>query len=278
MNTFKLTVAAAALCFSAVPALADSIWENIEASGEVVCGGIQNYPPTSFHVGGDLEYAGYGPNICRQIVADLGAEMGKELKVVWKETTWQSVVLDLQAGRIDLFPGMTATEERKKALDMAGPLYRMTDCVIARKGTEPMATWEEYNTADSTFAMVTGTAQVAFLESDVPEAKIMSLKEMSESIMAVQAGRAEYLVQELPICLQTFTTTPNIFEAYTVPKPEHGSPSSAGIRKDDDGRFSDFVQAWADGHRAEGTVAPLIIDGFAAAGMDVSNIPAGIEF
>ncbi|MFN3207584.1 MAG: transporter substrate-binding domain-containing protein [Roseovarius sp.] len=278
MTHLKMTTAVIAFCASAVPAAAESIWENIKSSGQVVCGGIQNYPPTSFHVGGDLEYAGYGPNVCRQIVADLSEEMGQDLEVVWRETTWQSVVLDLQAGRIDLFPGMTATEERKKALDMAGPLYQMTNCVIAGTGKETMPTWEEYNTAETTFAMVTGTAQIAFLQSDVPEANIMSLKEMGETIMAVQAGRADYLMQELPICLQTFATAPDAFASYTVPTPENGSPSSAGIRMDDDGRFSDFVQAWADKNRAEGTVAPLIIDGFEAAGMDVSKIPEGIQF
>ncbi len=99
---------------------------------------------------------------------------------------------------------MTATEERKKALAMAGPVWQMSDCVIGAKGKEPPQKWSEYNKPDVTFAMVTGAAQTNFIKDDMPEAKIMSLKEMSEAIMAVQSGRAGYMLQELPICIKTF--------------------------------------------------------------------------
>ncbi|SMO47034.1 transporter substrate-binding domain-containing protein [Paracoccus laeviglucosivorans] len=276
--TFKLAAVAALMTAAATPSLAEALWDKIERTGEVTCGGIHSYKPTSFYTGSDLVYEGYGPNVCRQMVADLSKEMGKPLAVKWHETTWQTVVLDLQAGRIDIFPGMTATEERKKALDMAGPLYRMTDCVIAGKKAETKPTWQDYNTPDSTFAMVTGTAQTNFLKTDVPEAKIMTLKEMSESVMAVQSGRADYLLQELPICLQTFSTAPQVFSGYTVPTPPAGIPAAAGLRKDGDGRLRDFIQKWGEEKRADQSIAPLLIEGFKAAGMDTTKIPEGIEF
>ncbi|MFD2237964.1 transporter substrate-binding domain-containing protein [Aureimonas populi] len=262
----------------ATPALSEALWDKIERTGEVVCGGIHAYKPTSFYTGSELQYEGYGPNVCRQMVADLSEEMGKPLTVRWHETTWQSVVLDLQAGRIDIFPGMTATEERKRALDMAGPLYRMTDCVLAGRSAETKETWEEYNNSDVTFAMVTGTAQTQFITQDLPQANVMTLKEMNEAIMAIQSGRADFVVQELPICLQTFSTTPQVFSGYTVPKPEHGIPAAAGLRKDGDGRLRDFIQAWGERKRADQSIVPLLIDGFQAAGMDTDSIPEGIEF
>ena len=278
--TMKLAAAVAALIAGTVagPALSQSLWDKIEQSGEVVCGGIHSYKPTSFYTGSDLVYEGYGPNVCRQMVADLSEEMGKSLSVKWHETTWQTVVLDLQAGRIDIFPGMTATEERKKALDMAGPLYRMTDCVLAGKNSQTKPTWDEYNTPEATFAMVTGTAQTQFVNNELPDAKVMTLKEMNESVMAVQAGRADYLLQELPICLQTYSTAPQVFSGYTVPTPPVGIPAAAGLRKDGDGRLHAFIQKWAEEKRADQSIAPLLIEGFKAAGMDTTKIPEGIEF
>lgn len=276
--TLKLAAIATLALTAASPAFSEALWDKIERTGEVVCGGIHAYKPTSFYTGSELEYEGYGPNVCRQMVADLSEKMGKPLTVKWHETTWQGVVLDLQAGRIDIFPGMTATEERKKALDMAGPLYRMTDCVIAGKNAETKATWEEYNSADVTFAMVTGTAQTQFIKDELPEAKVMTLKEMSEAVMAVQSGRADFLLQELPICLQTFSTATGVFSGYTVPTPARGIPAAAGLRKDGDGRLRDFIQAWGEEKRADGSIVPLLITGFQAAGMDTSAIPEGIEF
>jgi len=278
MNVKFTAAVAVMLQLTALPAMAEALWDKIDRTGEVVCGGVRAFKPTSFYTGGELVYQGYGPNICRALVADLSKKMGKDLKVKWHETTWQSVVLDLQAGRIDVFPGMTATEERKKALDMVGPLYRMTDCVIAGKHTKTRPTWEEYNNPETTFGLVTGTAQAQFVINELPKAKPMTLKEMGEAIMAVQSRRADFLVQELPICLQTYSSAGPVFSGYTVPTPLRGNPSSAGLPRDGDGRLRDFVQAWADGKRADGSIAPLLIDGFRAAGLDVSELPKGLEF
>lgn len=278
MTLKMIAMAAFALGTAAAPVAAESLWEKIDRTGEVVCGGIKNYRPTSFYTGSDLVYEGYGPNVCRQMVADLSKEMGKPLEVKWRETTWQAIVLDLQAGRIDIFPGMSATEERRKALDLPGPLYRMTDCVIAGKHAEAFKTWDEYNTDASTFAMVTGTAHIKFLKDDVPNAKIMALKEMNETVMAIQAGRADYLMQELPICMTTYAASKDSFSGFAVPTPAHGAESVAGLRRDEDGRLRDFIQKWSEEKRADRSITPLLIDGFVAAGMDVSDLPEGMEF
>ncbi|NKC52151.1 ABC transporter substrate-binding protein [Ochrobactrum cytisi] len=84
MAAALLTVASVTI---SAPVMAESVWDKIARTGEVVCGGVRNYPPTSFHVGGELEYAGYGPRVCRQMAADLGKAMGKELKLKWREVT-----------------------------------------------------------------------------------------------------------------------------------------------------------------------------------------------
>jgi len=278
MRMIAAALLACAATLASAPAMAESVWDKIERTGEVVCGGVRNYPPTSFHVGGELEYAGYGPRVCRQMAADLGKAMGKDLKLKWREVTWQSIVLDLQSGRLDIFPGMTATEERKKALAMAGPVWQMSDCVIGSKAKQPMATWEEYNNPDVTFAMVTGTAQTNFIKESMPKAKIMSLKEMSEAIMAVQSGRADYMIQELPICVKTFSTAPAVFSSYTVPTPPHGIPVSAATRIDEDGRVQAFLQKWAEENRASQAIVPLLIEGFKDAGMDTSALSEGVRF
>jgi hypothetical protein len=125
--------------------------------------------------------------------------------------------------------------------------------------------------------MVTGAAQTAFIKKDMPEAKIMSLKEMSEAIMAVQSGRADYMLQELPICMKTFESARGAFSSYTLPEPVHGIPVSAATRKDEDGRIQQFLQTWADENRSKQTIVPLLLEGFKDAGMDVTTLQ-GIRF
>lgn len=264
---------------SAFPAAAEeNLWDKINNSGELVCGALNSYKPTAFKVDGPAEYEGYGPNICRAMAKDLSAELGKEIKVKWRETTWQTLVLDIQSARIDVFPGMSATEERRKAINMAGPLYKLSDCVIHGKNAAKHDDWEGYNSAETKIAIISGSSQEQFVKNTLPQAQIMSLKQDSEAMLAVQSGRANIMVQGLAICLQTFTSQPKIFREISVPLPEHSVPSSAGSRKDGDDRFQNWLQAWSEKTIASQGIKPLMIDGFQKSGMDVSALPDTLKF
>ncbi len=189
--------AAAAFCLAGLTAPASaqapSVWDKIQSSGTLVCGGLPDHAPAGWKVSTPNEYEGYIANFCRAIVADLSKAMGKEIKLKYEQTNWSTVVLDTQAGRIDLAGGLSVTEERKKALDMPGPAYVLADAIIYRKGYPVYKTWEEYNKAEVRSANTTGTSTEKTSQELLPKAQQLSFKQRPEMILAIQVGPRRYL-------------------------------------------------------------------------------------
>ena len=266
-----------------VPGLAASqdrgpLWDKIRDSGRLVCGALPAYPIVSYRVDGPRRYEGYAAAFCRAVAAALAAEMKKPIEVAWQETAWATVVLDLQSGRIDMFAGMTATEERKKALDMAGPMYELADCMINRKGFPGFATWEGYNDPKVRIAATSGTSEEKAVRALAPKAEIITFKEVSEAVLAIQSGRADALPLAITTCLNTIKRAAGVFGGYVVPEPVHSSGSGAGMRRDGDGRFAAWLQKWAEESRANGTVKAIFLEQMKLADYDLANLPAGLKF
>ena len=78
-------------------ALADPVWERIKTSGKIVCGAIPNDPIGSWVDQKTNQWEGYEIDLCRNIAEDLSVTMGRKLTVEFKETSWATVVLDLQS-------------------------------------------------------------------------------------------------------------------------------------------------------------------------------------
>jgi len=193
------------------------------------------------------------------------------------ETTWTTVVLDLQSAKIDLWSGMSVTPERLKAIDMAGPMYELAHCYINRKGLEGLKTWDDYSKPEIRVAVVTGTSDEKAVQELSPKASILSFKDMSQPILAVQAGRADALGTSVLTCLDFKKRNPDLGRL-VFPTPIRSLPSSAGMRKEGDGRFQKFAQDWADKSRASGVTKTLIIDALREAGLNPDELPSGFSF
>lgn len=254
------------------------LWDKIYESGELVCGAIPSNPIGSYKVGTSGEYEGYEINLCREIALDLSIAMKKQISLTLQETSWSTVVLDLQSGKVDLWPGMSVTPERMKAIDMAGPMYELAHCAVNRKGFTGLKTWSDYSKPSVRIASVTGTSDEKAARELAPEATILSFKETSEAILAIQAGRADAHVTNILTCLDILNKNPSVFGDVVIPTPVRTLPSSAGMRKDGDERFYKWLQAWAETSRANGKVRWLFYDAMQRAGFDTNKIPEGFSF
>lgn len=269
-----LTVAAALI----VPQLAnaDPVWDRIESSGEIVCGAIPNDRVGSW-TDDSGEWVGYEIALCRSIAESLSEEMGKEIKPVFRETSWKTVVLDLQSEKIDLWPGMSATEQRKQALSMVGPIYNLAFCGLTRPGVDIGSTWEELNKPEVKIATVTGTSVEGLFKERAPNATHLSLAEYAEVTLAVQSGRADMMGADILRCLTVANTAPDAFGDIVLPKPVHAAGSSAGVIKPAD-KMTAFLEEWAAQAKESGKVKQIFVDTFTAAGLDSSKLPDDIEF
>ncbi|MEJ8570440.1 transporter substrate-binding domain-containing protein [Microbaculum marinum] len=258
-------------------AQADPVWDRIESSGEIVCGAIPNDKIGSWTDPDSGEWLGYEIELCKNIAAGLSETMGKEIKPTYRETSWKTIVLDLQSEKIDLWPGMSATEQRKQALSMIGPIYNLAFCGVERRGYEAGDTWDALNDPDVRIATVTGTSIEDLFKKMAPEATHLSLSEYAEVILATQSGRADVMGADILRCLTVVNTAPDAFGDIVIPKPMHAAGSSAGVIKSAD-KLTAWLEDWAKQAKESGKVTEIFLTTFEAAGLDADKLPDDIEF
>ena len=86
---------AAVLLLAAVPAAAESTWDQIKRTGKLRYGAI-DYPPNWYRDKTSGKWTGF----LVEMVEDVAKEMGVEAVPV--ETTWATCVLDLHSNKTDL--------------------------------------------------------------------------------------------------------------------------------------------------------------------------------
>ncbi|MBM3484088.1 MAG: transporter substrate-binding domain-containing protein [Alphaproteobacteria bacterium] len=269
---------AAAMAIGSPASAQKPIWDKISETGTLTCGAMAAVPMNSWKVDGPNRYEGYSIGFCRELVNELSKAMGKPIKLEFHETTFANVVLDLQSGKADLWAGMSATEERKRALDMTGPMYDLAHCIVQRKGLTGLTSWADYSKPEVKISSATGTSDEKALQEMAPKATNMSFKENAQAILAVQSGRADGYVTNVLSCLRILTESPQVFGEIVVPTPARGLPSAGGMRKDGDGRFFKFVDEWVARSRANGTVKTIMSEAISKQGLDPNKLPKEFNF
>ncbi|WP_312795043.1 transporter substrate-binding domain-containing protein [Tianweitania sp.] len=258
-------------------ASADPVWDRIEAAGTIVCGAIPNDPVGSWEDRKTGQWEGYEIDLCRAMAADLSKEMGKEIKPEFRETSWKTVVLDLQSNKIDIWPGMSATPEREKALTMVGPMYGLAFCGVTGKSFESDGTWEALNKPEVRIATVTGTSIEAAFKKLAPKATQITLSEYSEVTLAVQSGRADLMGADALRCLNVHKNAANSFGDIVFPTPVQSMGSSAGVIKQAD-KLAAWLKPWSEKKQASGEIKGIFMKVLDNAGFDTSVIPPEVQF
>ena len=154
-------IAVLAISGAPAPAAAQSAWEQISKAGKMRFGIMPAREPYMWQEKG--EWKGFTIEMAEQIAEALANEnaLGRKIEIEYVPTTWATFVLDLQANKVDAFLGASITEERKKAVDMFGPLYGLAHVMLNREGFNPGNNWADYNKPEIKIASVTGTTDEA---------------------------------------------------------------------------------------------------------------------
>lgn len=262
---------------AALPAAADPVWDRIKSSGQLVCGAIPNDPVGSWFDRTSNQWEGYEVELCRAIAIDLSKEMGRTVTPEFRETSWKTIVLDLHANKIDIWPGMSATPERQKALSMVGPMYGLSFCGLTNKNFETDGTWDSLNKPAVRIATVTGTSVEAAFKKFAPNATHITLTEYPELTLAVQSGRADVLGSDALRCLTVMKDAPKAFGKLVFPSPMQSMGSSAGVHKSAE-QLTTWLTTWSQEQRSSGRIKPLFMRALDKAGLDTSAIPPEVQF
>lgn len=211
---------------------------------------------------------------CVSMGKDFAEYIGVPLEMV--ETTWGNSVMDLQGGKIDIMFALSNNPERAKVVDFTAAMMDNTFTVIANKDRD-IKTWEELNKPEIRVAVDLGSTQDLFARKTLPNCTLVALKGAEETVIALQSGRADAILQ---VALMSVVTARKLGPNYKVfvPEPQDSQPTTIGVRKDPKGEFRDYVDVWLKKRREEGKVNEWIVNSLSLVGVQPSDLPPTLKF
>ena len=194
---------------------------------------------------------------------DIGIEMAKALDVkpVFVDTLWPSIIPALKLGRFDIiFGGMSVTEARKKLVDFADPFMTVGQTVLLNaKHQNTVKSYEDLNDAKFVVVSKPGTTGEEAVQRLIPKATYETADTEIEGAMRVLEGTADAFVYDFPFNAVFIGMHPSD-QLIFLDEPFTKEPIAWAIRKNDpdflkflnaflfrmksDGRFDRIYHKW----------------------------------
>ena len=242
-----------------------STWERIKSTGELRIGVTQG-EPWFFKDLAANEWGGIGHAAGKQVAADLG------VKLVTVETTWGNAVAALQAGQFDVMFVLDATPQRAQAVDFpVQPLFYYAQGVLVRDGIT-VKRWSDLDKPDITIGVTLGTAPDRDLTARLKQAKIERFTSNDQSVLAFQSGKVHAISLYHPALVMQRKRV-NMGKV-VIPEPARASTTSAGIRREPDKTFRDWLGLALDFYYVTGATQGWYETFLASRGIDPADAPA----
>jgi len=264
-----LAAAAFTLAASAASAQETSTWDQIQSAKAVRLGCAQSEPWCFKDLTGSDEPGAVESNgnvyrgVAVSIAKDVADAMGVKLEIV--ETTWGNAVAGLQANQYDFMFQLDPTPQRALSIDFAGPVMWYPVAFLVNEDFAPTS-WAEMNDPKYRLAAPSGTTFVDAIKKYAPNATLATFQQSNEAIAAFQSGRVDGTSSTGPMA---DVTRLRLKKGKTlVPTPVIARPSSAGVRKETDKRWRDFLQVAVTYSYDTGRTQQLYEDFLAFRGLD----------
>jgi polar amino acid transport system substrate-binding protein len=257
----------AILAAGAAPALADgpgSSWDAIRARKTVRVGVTASEPWYAKDVASG-EWVGMGCMLGDQIARDMDA------KAEFVETTWANAPAGLQAGQFDIMFVLDPTPARALAIDFPfAPVLYYALGFLTREATEAK-TWAELDTPDMTIAVPLGTSMDRWLTAHMKQAKLNRMATIDQAILHYQSGNSRVLVLFHPALIAYRLKIGQ--GRVVVPKPAVTSVAGAGIRREADKTWRDYLTSVLTFYYENGATEGFYRTYLASRGLDPASIP-----
>lgn len=260
-----VSIAIVTMLFTVLGAQAQSTMETVKERGTLRVG-VMQAPPWFYKDPAGDEWTGVGSSIGQAMAETLGVDFEPV------EVTWATSVAALQAGKIDVQFVLDATPKRALAIDFPSqPLLYYALAVLADEDLS-ISAWEDLNKEGMKISVSKGTTMEAYIKKHLPNAEILSFPGNAEALAAFQSGRVN------AVCLfhpPLITMRKNVGRGQIViPTPIRASASSAGVRKEDDKSFRDWVNTTIAYMYDTGQTQAIYEDFLVSFDVDPSTVPA----
>jgi polar amino acid transport system substrate-binding protein len=161
--------------------------DQIISAGEIRVGVNPNQPPLGFFndknevVGFDVEFADA-----------VAKKLGVKLQIV--QLGSPDRIPFVSADKIDFVMGaMTRTSERAKVIDFTVPVHTEILGILTteKKPAKQFKDYKDFDRPDITLVQVRGTTPIAFIEKNLPKAKVLLLDNYPDVVRAIAQGRGD---------------------------------------------------------------------------------------
>jgi polar amino acid transport system substrate-binding protein len=265
-----LSLIAAGLTTAAFAADAPSAWSDIQSSKKFVACVVPAYQPYSWKDPGG-EWHGFAVEMAKDVAKSLHVEPE------FVETSFKTVVLDLQSAKCHAFFGFNATPERALAIDFAGPLYTLGFGALDRQGFKAKGDrWADLNDASIRVCYSVGNSSEQQIKRFAPNSTQVALPQADDCALALLSGRVDRYIDGIMGILGAHAKN-SATGAVHLMTPDYALPSYAGMRLDD-GRFQKFLQRWVEYNRANGNINYWLTSAMDSIGIKPSDIPPEVQF
>lgn len=245
-----------------------STWDRIKSSGELRIGVAPGDPWFTKDLAAGT-WAGVGTGVGEAIAKDLGA------KLIPVETTWAQAVSGLQAGQYDVMFVLDATPQRALAVDFpVQPLLFYAQGVLLRDGVAATH-WADLDKPDVVIGTTLGTAPERDVTARCPHATIKRYPGADAALLAFQAGQLTALCMYHPalVLMQARSKMGTV----VLPEPIRYSSTSAGVRRETDKTWRDWLGTALDFYYTTGQTQAIYAAYLTSRGIDAANAPAVIR-
>lgn len=260
-----VAIAVTTMLFAASGAQSQSTMDTVKDRGTLRVG-VMQAPPWFYKDPAGDEWTGVGASVGKAMAETLGVEFEPV------EVTWATSIAALQAGKIDVQFVLDATPKRALAVDFPSqPLLYYALAVLADEDLT-ISAWEDLNKDGMKISVSKGTTMEAYIKKHLPKAEILSFPGNSEALAAFQSGRVNAVTLFHPPLI---TMRKNVGRGQIViPTPIRASASSAGVRKEDDKTFRDWVNTTISYMYNTGETQRLYEEFLISFDVDPSTVPA----
>jgi polar amino acid transport system substrate-binding protein len=250
---------------SAQASAAGSTWGQIKERGELRIGVAHSEPWFSKDQRSGA-WSGIGTAI--------GEACAKELnvKLVPVETTWATAVAGLQANQFDVMFVLDATPQRALAVDFpTQPLFYYAQGVLLRDGLAAKR-WDELDKPEVKVGVTLGTSPDRDVTQRLTKATIERFPNNDELTAAFQAGRVDAMSLFHPALVMQQRRVRK--GKVVLPEPFRASTTSAGVRREADKTWRDWLGLAIDYFYYTGVTQKAYEDFLVAKDIDPKTAPA----
>jgi polar amino acid transport system substrate-binding protein len=171
----------------------------------------------------------------------VGVEIAREMNVkpVAVETTWANAIAGLQANQFDVMFVLDATPQRALAVDFpVQPMFHYAQGVLVRDGLDA-SRWDNLNKPEVRIGATLGTSPERDVTLRLPNARIERFPNNDETTAAFAAGRVDAISLFHPALVMQQRRVRR--GTVVLPQPIRGSTTSAGVRREADKTWRDFL-------------------------------------